>query len=116
MTAPAFKVEPPAFTRRLDEVGWALFFVSVGVFLLLPHSAPFNAWLFAAGAILLGINAVRYMYGYRMHVGTSLLGLLALVAGVEDALHLQFQLFPIALIVAGLAILLKAFVGWRAVT
>lgn len=106
-TNAKIKPERPAFTRRLDEFGWALFLLALGMSLLLPDNPTPDLWILAAGVIVLGIEAVRFFAGYRLRLAAIVIGMVALAAGLQSVLGLTLALFPLALVAAGIAILLK---------
>ena len=56
------------FAHRLHDTGWGLLLMLTGLVWLVPPGAiPAGTWLFGVAAILLGINAIRYV----AHVGVS---------------------------------------------
>lgn len=58
------RVEKQGLARRLEATAWGLFFIMLGGVLLLPSgTVPDGAWLLGAGAIMLGLNAARYVNG-----------------------------------------------------
>ena len=57
--------------------------ITVGTIWLLPEKqVPRGSWLMAAGIILLGLNAIRYLNGIRMRRFSLVAGAVALLAGV----------------------------------
>lgn len=97
-----------ALNKRIEEIGWGLFLIMIGVIWLVPDAqVPQGIWLIGAAAIMLGINAVRYLNGIRMSSFTIALGLLALVAGLGSLFGLKLPLFAILLILIGASIILK---------
>ena len=97
-------------SKRLEDFGWAVLLIVIGTIWLMPTNLmPKGSWLIAAGIIMLGLNAIRYFNGIKM-VGFSLVaGILALLAGLGEYFGLTLPLFPIALIVIGLVMLIKPF-------
>ncbi len=94
---------------RLHDFGWGLLLIVIGTILLLPSEhVPHGSWLMAAGIILLGLNAVRRLYGLRMNGFSLLLGTLALIAGLGEFFHVDVPLIAIGLIMIGLF----EFVKW----
>jgi len=95
-------------SKRLDDIGWALFFVMTGGLWLAPNDAvPRGAWLIGAGLIMLGVNGARSANGLRVNRATLVLGVLAVLGGLGDRLTFRWSLFPVLLILIGLAILLR---------
>jgi hypothetical protein len=48
--------------RRLHDIGWGLLLMLTGMIWLVPaERVPEGAWLVGVAAILLGLNAVRYV-------------------------------------------------------
>lgn len=104
--------QEPASARRLDELGWALFLLALGVILFVPGTLlPPETWLVVAGAVLLGVEVARRFAGYTLRPLAVVVGLLALAAGLQGILSLDFRLFPILLLSAGAYILLKPMFG-----
>lgn len=97
-----------ALSNRLDDFGWAVLLIVIGIIWLLPENVmPRGSWLIATGVILLGLNAIRYFNGITM-VGFSLVaGVLALLAGLGSFFGLTLPLFAIALILIGVVMLFK---------
>jgi hypothetical protein len=94
--------------RRLEDIGWGLFFVLVGGVRLLPRGpVPDGAPLMGTGVLLLALNAVRWLKEIPVHVLGTALGVLALAAGVGELLDAQLRLFPAFLVVVGAGIVLK---------
>lgn len=87
--------------RRLEEIGWGLFFLMIGGIWLLPQTVPDGAWLIGAGLILLGINTVRHLSGIAMSWLTVALGAVALTAGLFEVFGVKLPLFAILFVVLG---------------
>jgi len=78
----------------------------IGGFLLVP-SLPSGSWLVGVGVIMIGLNVVRNMNGIRMSTFTTLLGVIALVAGIGDVAGVDVPVFPVLIILIGAAIILR---------
>lgn len=103
-----------ALNERLEAFGWAALLITVGTIWLLPSGqVPRGSWLIAAGAILLGLNAIRYFNGIRMRGFSLVAGTVALVAGVGAYFNWNLPLFPIVLIAIGLCMLVMPFIEKR---
>ncbi len=95
-----------AISKRLDAIGWALFFIMMGCLWLVPKgNIPEATWLIGVGLIMLGINLARYLNGLKPIGFTLFLGILALGSGLFDLLGIDLPVFPILLILVGLNIL-----------
>ena len=95
-------------SERLDDFGWAALLIAIGTIWLVPDKLiPQGSWLIAVGVILLGLNAIRYYNGVRMRGFSLVVGIVALIIGLGEFVGLKLPLFPIALIVIGVAMLLK---------
>lgn len=102
----------PAFDKRLDTIGWAIFLILTGVIWLLPEGqVPRGAWFMATGILLLGLNAIRAYTRASISGFTTILGALALAAGLAAYWGVELPIFAIGMIVMGLAILLRQVVG-----
>ncbi len=100
--------------KRLEDVGWALFLIMIGVLWLLPVGrVPEDVWLIGAGIIMLGINCVRYFKGIKMSGFTLILGALALIAGLSGVFALKLPFFAVLFILVGASILLKPLLAKR---
>jgi len=103
------------WNERLENIGWGLFLIIVGVTFLGPEiEAPVGVWLIGAGLIMLGLNAVRYFSGIKASSFTIGLGSLALVAGIASAFSVK--IFGILLILFGAGIIIRPFFEREGVT
>jgi hypothetical protein len=97
-----------ALNKRLEGIGWGLFLIVIGALWLIPDQlVPEGTWLIAAGLIMLGVNAVRYLNGIKLSGASVLLGLLALIFGVGAFMGLDLPFVAILLIVFGAGIVLR---------
>jgi hypothetical protein len=77
--------EKKALNGRLEAMGWGLFLIMIGGFMLIPgDQIPRGVWSVGVGLILLGLNAARYYYGLKLSGFTTFLGLLALLGGLAQ--------------------------------
>ena len=96
------------WNERLENIGWGLFLIIVGVTFLGPEvQAPLGIWLIGGGLIMLAINAVRYFSGIKTSSFTIGLGAIALAAGIASAFSVK--LFGVLLILIGASIILRPF-------
>lgn len=108
--ANGITAERQALNKRLETIGWALFLIMIGGLGLVPNDqVPGGTWLVGAGLIMLGLNAVRFLNGIPMSGFTTVLGAIALLAGVSDFLRISLPLFPILLILIGAHIIIKPY-------
>jgi hypothetical protein len=104
------EVSRDALDKRLDAVGWGLFLIMLGGLWLAPEGMiPEGAWLIGTGVIILVLSAVRYASGIKVSWFWVGLGVLALGTGLSDFLGLDLPVFPILLIIAGAATLIRLF-------
>ena len=99
-----------ALNRRLDEIGWALFFLLTGVLLLAPERIPDGTWLIGVGIIMLGINAVRRLNDIAISPFTVILGAVAVAAGLADLFGVKFPLFAVLFILIGVGMVVRQLV------
>ena len=93
--------------RRLETISWGLFLIMLGGFALLP-SVKEGTWLIGAGAIMLGLNAVRLVLGIRTSGFTVILGTVALLSGIGSVYGVDIPVGPLLIILIGLAIIVRA--------
>jgi hypothetical protein len=108
MTLDRDRVARAELDGRLTSISWALFLIMVGGFLLVPSSSlPAGSWLIGIGLIMVGLNVARRMNGIRMSTLTSVLGIVALVAGLGDLAGVDLPVFPLLIILIGASIILR---------
>lgn len=96
-----------AMERFLDDVGWAALLITVGALWLVPAGQlPHGTWMIAVGVILLVLNVARYMLRIQVNGFTLVAGTVALLAGIGSAFAIDLQIFPIALVMIGVCLLL----------
>ena len=93
--------------KRLESAGWGLFFIWVGVSLLMDLS--WGVGLIGVAAITLLGQAARKYFGLRLEKFWVVIGVLFLLGGIWELYQVQVGLVPILLIVAGGALLLSLF-------
>ena len=108
---PAADAGPPAI-KRLDEIGWAIFFILTGVIWLFPEAqVPPGTWFIAIGLLLLGLNAIRAIAKVPVSGFTTLLGALALGVGLAALFGVELPIVAIGLILFGFALLYRQLVA-----
>ena len=104
VTAQTAKME-----RRLNAVGWGLFFIWIGVALL--AQLGWGIGLLGAGVIMLGGHGARIYSGLKMDGFGIGVGVLFVVGGICSVLDVQRDLTPVMCVVAGLALVISAVVS-----
>lgn len=106
--APVIDEEKAALNKRLEAIGWGLFLVMVGGFIIVPHDVVSEGlWSIGVGVIMLGLNVTRYFYGIKMSGFTTLLGIIAFFGGITQLLWYQDIGGALLLIILGAYLLLK---------
>jgi hypothetical protein len=114
MSTPQTPEDKQALNKRLETIGWGLFLIMLGGMAFVPETTVKQGlWSIGIGLLLLGLNAARYYFKIKMSTGTIILGIIALGSGVGDFLGVELPIIEILIIVAGLNMLYKAFVGAR---
>lgn len=94
---------------RIEEIGWAVFLMMIGIIWFLPEGTiPPDSWLIGSGVIMLGINFVRYFFGIKMSGFTVFLGILAFVAGLSGFLGLKLPVIAGLFVIFGASLLMRA--------
>jgi hypothetical protein len=100
-------------TRRLDVLGWGLFFLMTGLLLLIP-GLPEGTWLVGLGVLILALNASKLALGLPPDVFGIILGAGALLAGFGTIAGLDIPVFALFLVACGLALVAGALSKGRA--
>jgi hypothetical protein len=95
--------------EKLESLGWALFFIWVGVALLLDVGWGFA--LLGVGAITLLGQAARKCFALQLEGFWALIGLFFIVGGVWDLFEITVPLLPLLLIGVGVAVFIGVFGG-----
>lgn len=94
--------------KRIDAVGWALFFIMIGgLWMMPPESVPEGTWLIGAGLIMFGMNIFRAIFHLPIVALTIFLGIVALALGLAEFFIIDIPVFPVLLILVGFAIIFK---------
>ena len=108
MTQDAERV---VLSKRLDAIGWGLLFILTGALWLVPDQQAIpGVWLIGTGVLLLALNGIRYALGIGASAMTTLLGGVALAAGLGEYFGVRLPLLAILFIVVGGIIILKPLV------
>jgi hypothetical protein len=95
---------PPKFANKLPAAGWGLFFIWIGIALLLK--LPSGVILLGIGAITLLVQVVRKYLNLRLEIFYVVIGLLFMIGGFWENYKPDFPLIPVFLIVVGTGFLL----------
>jgi hypothetical protein len=106
--------EKAALNKRLEAIGWGLFLVMLGGFILVPGDQfPKGWWSIGVGVIMLGLNVARYFNQIRMSGFTTFLGLVAIISGILEFAGLDTLGGALFLIILGAYILIKPWFDKR---
>jgi uncharacterized membrane protein len=95
--------------RKLDAIGWGLFFIWVGIAFL--ADLGWGVGLVGVGVLGLGEQVARRHFNLNLEGFWVVVSFLFIVGGLWTLLDAQVALVPLLLIVAGLAVLVSAFWG-----
>lgn len=88
--------------RRLHDIGWGLLLVLTGMMWLVPaERVPEGAWLLGVAAILLGLNVVRYLTHVTVSGFSLVLGLAALLAAFSRIWRTDLPVLVNRLVIIG---------------
>jgi hypothetical protein len=108
----AIKEKKRKLDQRIESIGWALFLIWSGALLIAPDGlVPEGSWLIGTGLIIIASMGIRYLYGIRVDGFWTVLGLLALSFGIREFFRLNLPVFPVLLIIVGVIIIYKVFLG-----
>ena len=103
-----------ALNKRLEAIGWGLFLVMLGGFILVPgEQVPKGCWSIGVGVIMLGLNVARYFFNIRMSGFTTFLGIISIISGVLQLAGMEMLGGAIFLIILGAYILIKPWFDKR---
>jgi hypothetical protein len=92
--------------ERLDGIGWAMFFIMLGVLWVLPEGAvPEETWLVGMAMIIFGVNYAKHLRGIEVDKFFVAMGLIALAIGLSGFLKIELPIWPIIFVLLGLGIL-----------
>jgi hypothetical protein len=95
--------------KKLDSVGWGLFFIWIGIAFLADFGFP--AGLLGVGTITLGMQAVRLYFNLKLEGFWIIVGLLFIIGGISELVNIEIQIVPILIIIAGIVILISVVRG-----
>lgn len=95
-----------AMQARLSALGWGLFFVWVGVVMLLDFGSAIGA--LGVGIITLGVQVVRKLFGLALEGFWVAVGVVFAAGGIWALYEINLPLVPVLLVVAGVILLISA--------
>jgi hypothetical protein len=94
--------------RRLHDIGWGLLLMLTGMIWLVPaERVPEGAWLLGVAAILLGVNVVRYLKHITVSGFSLVLGVAALLAALSRIWRTDLPVLAICLLIIGASLVVK---------
>jgi hypothetical protein len=94
--------------RRLHDIGWGLLLMLTGMIWLVPaERVPDGAWLLGVAAILLGVNVVRYLKHITVSGFSLVLGFTTLLAAFSRIWRTDVPVLAICLLVIGASLVAK---------
>lgn len=96
---------PPKFANKLPAAGWGLFFIWIGIALLLKLGD--GIILLGIGAITLLVQVARKYLNLRLKVFNVIIGLLIMIGGFWENYKPDSPLIPVFLIVVGTGLLVS---------
>ena len=97
--------------RKLASAGWALFFIWIAIVLL--AGLPAGIGLLGVGIITLAGQIARRCSGLPLEGFWAVVGCLFVLGSVGELMGVELPIVPIALILAGLVILVSVLKGKR---
>jgi hypothetical protein len=94
--------------HRLNDIGWGLLLMLTGLIWLVPaEQVPEGAWLLGVAAILIGVNVVRYLTHITVSGFSLVLGLAALMAAFSRIWRTDVPVLAICLLVIGASLVAR---------
>jgi hypothetical protein len=101
--------------QRLAVLFWALLCLLVGgISLFGVEKVPGGTWLIGLGVILLSLNAVRFVKRIPVRVIPTVLGVVALAAGLAELTGATFPVIPLTLIAIGASMIVELLTARQA--
>ncbi|MCX6068867.1 MAG: hypothetical protein NT121_24490 [Chloroflexi bacterium] len=106
--------EKAELNKRMETIAWGCFLIMLGGFMFVPKDrAPEGLWSIGVGAIMLGLNAARYLNQIRMSGFTTVLGLLSVIGGVVQLFGVKNLEGAFLLIILGAYLVIKPWFDRR---
>jgi hypothetical protein len=93
-------------------VAWGLFLLAIGIVVVVPGEQD-DLLLAAIGAIMLALNLARALLSIPVSWLTTILGAVAVVAGLSSAFGFPVPWFGVVFILLGIAVGVRAFTAMR---
>ena len=100
-----------ALSKRLEAGGWGLFFIWIGVSLLLDIG--WGVGLIGVAVITLGGQVARKLFGLPVEGFWVICGLFFLAGGIWELFKVEVSLVPVLIIFAGVALLVSLALSTR---
>ena len=98
-----------SLSDRLDGIGWALFFIWIGIAFLVDVGWGWG--LLGIGVSILSEAAVRWYLQLNIGAFWIACGFLFVVGGIWELFQIELPLVPVLLILGGVAMLIGAIRG-----
>jgi len=95
--------------KNLEAVGWALFFIWIGIAVLADFGFAIGS--IGVGIITLGSQTARKYFNFKFEGFWVIAGLLFVLGGIWELFKIEFDLLPILIIVAGLVFIIYVIMG-----
>jgi hypothetical protein len=95
----------PKFADKLPAAGWGLFFIWIGIALLLKLNT--GIIMLGIGTITLLVQVARKYLNLKLEIFYIVIGLLFMIGGFWENYKPDFPLIPVFLIVVGTGLLLS---------
>lgn len=92
--------------RKLDAVGWGVFFVWMGI-IMLVKILPAGVGSIGIGAIILGEAVARFLLKVSISAFWVLMGAIFILAGIGELWAINLPLLPIAFIIVGALLIFR---------
>jgi hypothetical protein len=88
---------------RMDAAGWGLFLLMSGAMLLVP-GLPDGSWLTGVGILLIGLSALRAIFGLPVNSFGVIMAVVLVAGGVGEVAGVAVPWFALMLVLCGLAL------------
>ncbi len=92
--------------RKLDAIGWGVFFIWMGI-IMLVKVLPIGVGSIGIGVIILGEAVARFLLKVSISAFWILLGIIFILAGVGEIWAINLPLLPIAFIICGALLIFR---------
>jgi hypothetical protein len=95
--------------KKVEEVAWGLFFIWVGVVLL--AELGWGVGLLGIGILVLGGQMARKQMALQLEIFWLVIGTFFVLGGIWNLLGIRVSLMPVVSLLAGIALLVSAFLA-----